>query len=158
MIRLSPCMMNIILSNKKCAHQDRRAQNMNRSLSLDLHRRIWHLLRRTHRLPGFTGPVPPPLLIRLFGFQADIFYHDFSYCQYYASQITNFVQKQKPGRIFVPASAIISNRVSPPGGALCGGCHPGSSRPEPPRGRRGWRKFRPRPWRRRPEANRFSPR
>ena len=34
-----------------------------RPSSVDQHRRIWHLVL-LNRLPGFTGPFPPPLLIR----------------------------------------------------------------------------------------------
>ena len=47
----------------------RSAWKRRRSSSLDLHRRIWHLAGHC-RLSGFTGPVPPPLLIRLLNCKA----------------------------------------------------------------------------------------
>ena len=69
-------------------------------------RRIWHLEKI--RLPGFIGPFPPPLLIRLIC-SSVIFYPFFSDCQVLSTKIFTI-----PLWTFPASGGIISS--------LCKGC------------------------------------
>ena len=55
--------MERILDKRKNPTDRRSRIKEVRPSSVDQHRRIWHLVL-LNRLPGFTGPFPPPLLIR----------------------------------------------------------------------------------------------
>ena len=84
-------------------------------LSFDFRRRIWHLML-THRLSGFTGPFPPPLLISRIRFgDSEIYrFNPASIVLPRFSRLVNAAGRTKPWILYVLRENRLMYRIYPP--------------------------------------------